>query len=970
MSTQVFTLDDLNVESALGLDPCGSVFQGTERSTGSDVIILGVVPASKQKLTATKLQQSLRGVLNITHERIAPITAYGVLSEEQAHALQLLTAQLLSDTSDQASPLPQAYIAYRVQGTCPLQTVIAQFDEPARIKIFHELLSGVGSLHNNRINHLALSPHALWWTDEGLLITHSGVSSLMKKGLSLSRDQSEPDPHIIARLPYVSPEEIAGKLTHQSCDLYAASAIMHEYLNGPLVSPDLTVIDVIEQIKQGLHSSVSAHLSEPWRDLFKRGLGLSVRERFTSASRFLKAVDDCGQHPLHVSEVLEDQVITMVGVTADTRDVEGDEIDQDLDGTVSEQSSIKSVTDLMEGDGLHENLSASTLESDLGAINEALQELDQMKGGEDANAERIDLITKATLIPSQSAGASDEEIIFETIKDLSPIVDGIRGDKDPAQQILDDDHLEEALSIPAQSQEQTRDIIGSTQQEQRSTELQDPQPHTFESSAESKDLPEEPIEKPMEFAVQSLRSKMSKTPSSSRASTSSSRALHRESHLDDIGEMAFGAPDSDMAFGFSQDDVGEHTFLEFSDIDEQTLFEEDLDAAVQASHKTMMGMPAAQEPAPRLEKRSTPNNPPMMTAVGIPYQAVPDIPGPNSESPDLQSPDFLSDFQSDVDPSRVLPIPGAIQSHQEPRPISIPNASLLARAESTPLPETSTPVGYAPPYVADPSSFPQGLAPEIPATPSTRSSLNAAAHDWPVNEAESYKPPTQDVNVMKMRQAPRLQEKRSLSSKITSWLVLTVMIVGGGVGIYWASSHWDQIAIMIAVESAESINISTTPSNMSVRVDQNSPLSTPAIFNYDGQHSVGDELRLKFMWKPGKLKKSRKRRRRRKRKTRFTIVDIKAQVLSGNSNLYFIGGKPGEKYAQSLIISQGESLQVTLQDPSLGQTPLGQTPLIIIGPNNRELTLQIQGTSIKREVKLGQPQDAKIVIESEADSAP
>ena len=98
MSTHVVTLDELNVESALGLDPFGSVFRGTERSSGREVIIIGISPPAQQKITGIKLQQSLRGPLNVTHKSIAPIIAHGLLDDERARALHDLITLTHTDT--------------------------------------------------------------------------------------------------------------------------------------------------------------------------------------------------------------------------------------------------------------------------------------------------------------------------------------------------------------------------------------------------------------------------------------------------------------------------------------------------------------------------------------------------------------------------------------------------------------------------------------------------------------------------------------------------------------------------------------------------------------------------------------------------------------------------------------------------------------------------------------------------------
>ena len=116
------------------------------------------------------------------------------------------------------------------------------------------LLELLSLLHKKRAYHHALSPKTLWVSDNGIKLTHSGLYSVYKRrGLSLkSTPNPDLDPALSHRHIYASPEELLGKLSTQSSDLFSVAAILYECLVEPLKEPTIDSGEYIERLENRL----------------------------------------------------------------------------------------------------------------------------------------------------------------------------------------------------------------------------------------------------------------------------------------------------------------------------------------------------------------------------------------------------------------------------------------------------------------------------------------------------------------------------------------------------------------------------------------------------------------------------------------------------------------------------------------------------------------------------------------------
>ena len=98
MSTPRVTLGELDIEGVLGRDPFGLLFEGRDRASGDQVVILGITPPKGQKLSVVKVQQAMRGLSGASYDHVAPVLAMSLLDDTESEALVAL-AQATARTS-------------------------------------------------------------------------------------------------------------------------------------------------------------------------------------------------------------------------------------------------------------------------------------------------------------------------------------------------------------------------------------------------------------------------------------------------------------------------------------------------------------------------------------------------------------------------------------------------------------------------------------------------------------------------------------------------------------------------------------------------------------------------------------------------------------------------------------------------------------------------------------------------------
>lgn len=96
--------------------------------------------------------------------------------------------------------------------------------------IVHELLAGLEAIHDAKLSHGALGPHALWITTSGrVLVLHVGTGSVLRSAERAMkgslRSLGVPD-------PYLAPEQITDGITDSKSDLFLAGTLLYELLSG------------------------------------------------------------------------------------------------------------------------------------------------------------------------------------------------------------------------------------------------------------------------------------------------------------------------------------------------------------------------------------------------------------------------------------------------------------------------------------------------------------------------------------------------------------------------------------------------------------------------------------------------------------------------------------------------------------------------------------------------------------------
>lgn len=95
------------------------------------------------------------------------------------------------------------------------------------------LCEALAPLHRSGRVHGGLSPHSVFIADDGrILVTEAGLEAAL-------RSRSSQDVLLWGRLPYVSPEQVAGRGLHPSLDVYVIGALMYEMVsNRPVFQGD------------------------------------------------------------------------------------------------------------------------------------------------------------------------------------------------------------------------------------------------------------------------------------------------------------------------------------------------------------------------------------------------------------------------------------------------------------------------------------------------------------------------------------------------------------------------------------------------------------------------------------------------------------------------------------------------------------------------------------------------------------
>ena len=123
------------------------------------------------------------------------------------------------------------------------------------IRIFSELLSAIGYLHENNIIHRDIKP-------ENIIVNQKGRVKLLDFDLAIKTNQAIQTQSVAGTIAYISPEQAYGRAATKPSDLYSAGIILYRALTGevPFTGTAVEVTHAHRQIIPALPSQFDSRL--------------------------------------------------------------------------------------------------------------------------------------------------------------------------------------------------------------------------------------------------------------------------------------------------------------------------------------------------------------------------------------------------------------------------------------------------------------------------------------------------------------------------------------------------------------------------------------------------------------------------------------------------------------------------------------------------------------------------------------
>ena len=280
LSLENTTLDDYQIGTLVRMEGYGPVFKATNQKTQASVHLHVLQSPDQRALSADRFRHGVYSAKSIHSSNLTPLDGSG--KNDQffyiAYTHHGLTA--LSDEIRGASVLGTS------QESIPIERLT---------RWVKGLMNGLTALHGQRAFHHALSLNTLWVdASDQLLISHQGIAPIFKKRMqALTSAMSLDDPIMLARAPYVSPEEIRGRLVNQSADLYAVSVIIFELLMGahPFSGPNAEATLKAHTDLEYQHLNTENLPPEVFTSFFSQAFAKEARSRFVSAQAMLSSFE-------------------------------------------------------------------------------------------------------------------------------------------------------------------------------------------------------------------------------------------------------------------------------------------------------------------------------------------------------------------------------------------------------------------------------------------------------------------------------------------------------------------------------------------------------------------------------------------------------------------------------------------------------------------------------------------------------
>jgi eukaryotic-like serine/threonine-protein kinase len=215
---------------------------------------------------AQALSAAARSYGSLEHPRIARMSEFGVAQGQTFTAVELVTGL---DAFRLLQEAKLAGVAIAAGGALALVSQAAR---------------AVGYAHGRGLSHLGLSPTNVIVTGDGdVKVTDFGILSA-----TLPERPAE-SPRLVARVPYLAPEQIAGESTSAATDVFVLGVIAYELVTGQRAYRGVTPAQVAEAILAG--PPAEPPLPRPLVRVLQRCLARSPFERFPDARALADALD-------------------------------------------------------------------------------------------------------------------------------------------------------------------------------------------------------------------------------------------------------------------------------------------------------------------------------------------------------------------------------------------------------------------------------------------------------------------------------------------------------------------------------------------------------------------------------------------------------------------------------------------------------------------------------------------------------
>jgi serine/threonine protein kinase len=262
-------LSHYRITAAIGAGGMGEVYRATDTKLGRDVA-LKVLPAemARDPERLARFQREARAVAALNHPQI--VTLYSV---EEAEGVHFLTMELIEGQS----------LEHRIRaGGLALDQIV---------EIASALAQALAAAHEKGIVHRDLKPANVMVTDDGRIkVLDFGLAKDVRVDKSsdatLTSAAQTAVGVVLGTLPYMSPEQIAGRAIDHRTDIFSLGVILYEMTSGLLPFRGESSAELASAILRDTPrplNQLRASVPEELSTVIRRCLEKIPADRFSSA---------------------------------------------------------------------------------------------------------------------------------------------------------------------------------------------------------------------------------------------------------------------------------------------------------------------------------------------------------------------------------------------------------------------------------------------------------------------------------------------------------------------------------------------------------------------------------------------------------------------------------------------------------------------------------------------------------------